>query len=461
MSSICDLLPREVIVGILSHFPAGSEEVVAVMRVCKEFFLCSEIELNSRGQDRKSINEKSCFNHNFCALDDLRTRWTDKLSVVDNCFNLSKGKRLRSYSERIIDDIPAVSKHLEKLLQNDIPLRCSLLISKGAIGASDTSPSFYEEVALLHRQLKILRLKTIHLQLTFMRLNDKSNEAQYQRYSLRALAILEAFNYKERLKKPPPHLRPIKNIDYDLRTEPFFIKCTHSERVPVEQTVVAAKKALSYYLKAQQKQKSSFWSSPITFVSEYLFPNKDADMHIEAYQRFSSQLLQTPLISEKFALAFAELAPFVKKIDLSRAHLASKDPKELEPFLDDQKDSPITVKEFLSNLCEVRYKQNNDSFLDLECLRFCYNMICEYKSIDKAKLYERVNPYKMQNRYSPYIKPVALQILLKAVASSPTCTQANFQTSLAKLQMVQQFLSENKFQLINGETSYKEYQKMI
>jgi hypothetical protein len=66
---------------------------------------------------------------------------------------------------------------------------------------------------------------------------------------------------------------------------------------------------------------------------------------------------------------------------------------------------------------------------------------------------------KRANAVNPYISLKALQTLLEAASSSPTCRKIAISASLAKLQVVRDFLSKHSYRIKKDGEHQKTYRR--
>lgn len=295
----------------------------------------------------------SQWNEHISVFDALRTDWNDKLDVIDGRLQLQKGKDYRKMGTPIVVQPTPLADQIEKLISNTAK-ECFESLKR----SRTDDHAFYEKVASFKRQCKCLCTSLSNLQYAFRAhdIGDKSNTERYsQLYTLAANFLKEVEEFKSILVKPPQSSRPIKHIDYDERTTLQSIKRNHPKRVPLSETVAAAKKALSF---AQPKVehplyikriiavwtglqlaipvffagiltllKIVFWNpvewlkygevrtqSPLRIVLEQT--QRPQSQHMRAYQRYTTQLLHCPQITPDVADAFEQLAPNAYVLDI-------------------------------------------------------------------------------------------------------------------------------------------------
>lgn len=259
---------------------------------------------------------------------DLRLHWNDKLEVVDNAFQLTKGQAEESNGTLFIHEPSNVIECLNSLINETA--RTHLIDLRKS--------NSYENLADFKRQFKCLNNLLSDLRHLFKDQFEPLYESSLQLFN-------EIVEYKQSLKKPLD--RPIKHITYNERTELSSIKAFHPKRVPINETVKAAQAALTlaepkidesleccvtpvfFCLSACSILKIFTWNplellykgqvttrAPIKWaVDDYIDSNK----HMQAVQKYSTQLLNCPLITEEIAMGFAKLAPYATTLDLKNA----------------------------------------------------------------------------------------------------------------------------------------------
>lgn len=258
-------------------------------------------------------------------LEAANTEWNDKLSVHGGRLQLQKGSSLRTPGTPVASDPSIVASHLKTLI-NYVAKDCFKFLKKSA----DGTPQFYERIADFKREVDCFAMKACDLAGTF--LNDANSRERFtQIYHAAYVLLNEVKAYKATLVKPPSDQRPRKHIHYDERTSLNSFRWHHSKRVPVKETVAAAKKALEL---ARGRGNWVFSSAP-----------QLTDRHMKAYQFFSRQVLHSPVITEEIAQAFEELAPHAELLDLSRTTLASQ---KLPSYT---KISPEVLQRLLGTTC--------------------------------------------------------------------------------------------------------------
>lgn len=439
-------------------------------------------------------------------LDDLRTHLNDKLNVAEGRLKLEKGVHTRIQKISLVKGPVALANHLEVLIK-ETGQECFLSLQQ----SKSNLPEYYEQVADFKRQVKCLTSKISDLQNTFGShdCNYKKTAQRYSElYNLANKLFGQVKEYKSSLSKPPSDQRPIKHIDYNERSTPESIRWKHPNRVPIAETVAAAKKALALTPKPRPLYmrclsviaggllaipalfgvglltalKIILWNpaewlirgeirtlSPVIIsdviisrlIEDAIWTPSIRQRHQMAFQNFTTQLLHRPQITEEVAEAFAQLAPHANLLDLKDAILASEDITELAPFLEEDKRPgaiPLTtyldLMERLSKKHNFKlktlhrvsnlYKRHNDILLTPKCGLKEGQSIENYLDEDFEGLKGDVIKPHCVN---PYITPKALETLFKAVSSSPTCREIALSDSLAELQPVRNFLTQHSYRL--------------
>ncbi len=256
---------------------------------------------------------------------DVRLNWNDKLELNDGTFQLTKGT---------VEELNGLS-----ILEPEIVYeQLNALITKTAhnhLTHLKTLENPYEDTSDFKREFKQLGTLLTDLKKPYIEL--LSEHAQF---------FNEIAEFKNTLEKPKD--RPWKSIEYNERTEIDSIKKTPSKRTPVSEIIKAATQALNL---AEPKIHASLeccvqpvfcclsllsclkvmcWNpceryrtgkietrSPLKFAIDGFM---DENRHIQAYQRFAAQLLNSETITEEAALGFAKLAPCANTLDLSNAN---------------------------------------------------------------------------------------------------------------------------------------------
>lgn len=439
----------------------------------------------------------------------LRTHLNDKLYVAEGRLKLEKGSRSRMDGVPISSDPSALVTHLEALIKNTAQ-ECFQSLQQ----SKSDRPEYYEQIADFKRQFKCLHSNIDKLQMTY-RSRDCDNKKYAERYNelyeQSSTFLKQVKEYKSSLPKPPQNQRPFKHIDYDERTYLDSIKWKYPMRVPVSETVAAAKKALSLvpkprplYMKCLSfigaslftaavigavfltALKIVLWNpieklirgevrtlSPYTIAAGIYYRMIEevigtTSNHQKAYQSFTTQLLHRPHITDEVVEAFVQLAPRADLLDLGMATLVSENISELAPYIvEDKRPGALPVATYLDALdrlckkknCELKtlhrlsflYERHNNRFLSLldpegklEEGRSIESIIEE----DFARLPgDVIEPHCV----NPYISPKALEKLLKAAFSSPTCREIELSDSLAELQPVRNLLAQHSYRFKEGK----------
>jgi len=429
------------------------------------------------------------------ALEPLRTDLDDRLSIVDGHLLLEKGTGDREWgftNTPITKDPSAVADYLESLITKT----AKELLSNLQASKNDT-PAYYEQVALLNRQSKRLYSRISSLQYSF---RFSFFETTYAKRYLNLCELADNFSrevntFKYTLRKPPLSERTTQHIDYNERT--WAIKYHYPKKVPLEETVAAAKKALTFAERIQTRPlltrtfliigsmvllapsmflsalKIILWDpfeliirgtvttrSPfnlaIKWLGEGLFSPRNP--HLKAYQLYCTQLLHCPIITDEVAKAFEQLAPQADVLDLGYAELFSfaRDLDELKPFIKEH-DLPGALSlakfiEFIKNSCD----EAPDRRIKLGVLanfylnyKICFEKMSEADVKENfKKVLGNVEKVIKPTCSLPWISPRALERLLNSAASSPTCTKIVLNDSIAELPVIQNFLKQHSYELV-------------
>ncbi len=428
-------------------------------------------------------------------FDALRTNLNDKLDVVNGRLKHKMGQNIRPDGSPISESPETVADYIDSLIDvtaNDV--------FESLKQINNNSPEFYEKVADFKRQFKCIYKRTSDLQFTF-RYHDLNNDRLAQRYSQvfhKASAFLQQIKqYKSNLAKPPLEERPRKHINYDNRTDFRSIKYSYPKRVPLDETIVAANKALEL---AQLKPQSIFREaisfiannillSPVVFLMAsltvikiviwnpfellikgkvsstsplrwFLDSAKVPSSHMKAYQSFTTQILHCPWITEEVAEGFKKLATHADLLDLESVVLVSRDMRELAPFIDEyKKPGSIPVADYLEKLTKIYDEKGLEPQGTLFDLKYRYKMYNRsYATATNSQKNELFNDdYFIKANFNakqeaphiahPFIDPKVLKSLLESASTSPTCSKIKISASLAKLQVVGDFLKKNSYNL--------------
>lgn len=441
------------------------------------------------------------WNKDIEVLGALRTGWNDRLSIVDGHLHLEKGGEDIKWGVTIIPvtkDPSAVADHLESFIKCTAKEHFSALQTS----KSDT-PAYYEQVAQLHRQSKCLSKRMSDLQYAFRSyLFNSTYERRYSHLFDLAHGFSEQVKtFKSTLTKPPLSERAARHIEYNERTEP--VQYFYPKRVPLGETVAAAKKALSLAGPNQPRSlltricivigvvvlafpsmvlsglKIIFWNpferlihgtvttrSPfcltVNLCEEGLF---GVNNHWRAYQNYCSQLLHCPVITDEVASAFEQLAPRAEVLDLQWAEVSSFSLDELKPFIEeDIRPGAISVDTFIEQLKNTIYMWPNLE-LSLRWLNAFYSnynrLYLEKRSEDDLNKFltralSTIDTAYQPHKTWPWMSPKVLQKLLDSAAASPTCHKIVLNDSVARLPHVKNFLSKHSYQLMKREAHHKD-----
>lgn len=341
------------------------------------------------------MNSSDIWKREIGQLHDIQLNWNDKLEVVDGALRLTKGPEEAFDGKLFIPEPIDVANHLNLLIQSTATLQLKNLKNQ---------TEHYEQIADFKREFKCLH----HLISNLRDIFKDDQEMKPHTLSLHENSsgfFSEIVEYKSSLKKPPLKDRPVKSIEYNERTELNAIKETYPKRVPINETIKAARTAFKLAepkaneleaccvkpifccLSTLSALKVLLWNpfewlykgqiatrTPFRYaIEDYM----DNNRHIQAFQKFTRQILNCELITSEVAFGFAKLAEAATTLDLKNA-----------------------------------------KFTD------------ESLSLDAAH---------------PQIDPDNLSILLEAASGSKLCNTIHLSKSLLEWDYVQEFLSKHTF----------------
>lgn len=308
------------------------------------------------------MNSSWISKHEIGQLYDLRLNWNDKLEVVDGALRLTKGHSEAADGKLFIPDLYDVTQHLDFLITNK---------ARAHMAHLKDQRDHYEDVADFKREVKGLN----HLISNLRHLFKDKFETLYEHSAKLFTDIVE---YKANLKKPLD--RPLKHITYNERTELSSIKGTHSKRVSIDETVKAAETAfkiaepklnesleccvepLFCCLSTFSLLKIVIWN-PIEWMCKGHVSTKtplkwaiddyiDRNKHMQAFQKYSTQILNCEIITNEVAMGFAKLAPFATTLDLKNATSAVES-NTSNPQIDSNSLSLLLEAASASKLCNT------------------------------------------------------------------------------------------------------------
>ena len=294
------------------------------------------------------MNSSDIWKREIGQLHDLRLNWNDKLEVVDGALLLTKGPEEAFNGKLSISEPLDLAEHLKFLINTT---------AASHLNSLKTQPEYYEQVADFKREFKCFNNLVSSLKLIFSpkhACNDTQIIECYSHlYELSSKLFSEIIDYKSSLKKPPLKDRPWKHIEYTERTELSSIKGTYPKRVPLSETIKAAQRALRLAeskvneleaccvkpllccLSTLSLLKVVLWNpleklyrgevttrTPLKYAIDDFM---DTNTHIRAFQKFSCQILNCPLITYEVAMGFAKLAPCATTLDLKNAKFANEE----------------------------------------------------------------------------------------------------------------------------------------
>lgn len=361
------------------------------------------------------------WNEGMSVFREMNFYFNDKLTLSEGKLHLEKGKNKREDGEVVAVDANAVANYLKAMIDP---------VAKGIFQQMESeksdTPAFYERVADFNRELKTFKVLVWHLEITYRGYQPEA-EKLYDTIYRSADKLQELVkSFKRKLNEPPVEQRPRLHADYHERTSIHFIREHHSKRVPLQETVAAAKKAL-LLAGVDASAKIDWLSEPeINYT------------HMMAFKKLATQLLHTPYITEEVAKAFAEVAEYADHLDLEEATLASLgDPSVLIPYITKKGDR--SVEEFL--------KQFNSMIVSLE---------------DVVRMYKTQSPQVLFGKPSKslhFITPAALQILLQASLDSSERSKITLSKDLSELESVKKFLKDNLYNVQDQNARKVEYMR--
>lgn len=414
---------------------------------------------------------------NIGILESVRTHLNDKLDSVNDGLRLQKGDH-PNRGTSIITKPWDVHRNIQALINHTGNQYFNFLQQ-----SANDSPEFFEKVADFHRECKVLTHCLNQFKDNFQRhSHDEKYAGVYERLFDQAFAFTnQVKEYKTHLKKPPLKTRPLRHIDYDERSNPLLLKPYYPKRVPLIETVQAAKKAFFF---AQQQHLSSnaalaislipstakalFWN-PFEYIARGEVRTKSSytskgdsntthHVHMNAYEGFAKQVLYCPLISEEVAEAFEQLAPHAKclHLGLKKYTLIAEDLAEFKFFIeDDKRAEAMTVADYL-DIAKVMLKEQIKRTFPLSAVEAAYTsfndsyLMTNDKTIafeDSHLLRHCKNSLSRPHKTTPFITVKALQRLLQSGYDSPTCQKIEISTSFEKCPYVQDFLLKHSYQL--------------
>jgi hypothetical protein len=426
-------------------------------------------------------------------LENVRIRWDDRLSLQNGQLDLVEGRHTRGYSSRItISDPTAVGDRIQELIKFGKTHFIELQ-------AQRDDKKFYEQITNFQRKIKQLSCRTSDLQYALRTLNPQYCQRYDELFDQAHNLEIEVKKLKDPVK-PPLSERPIKHIEYNARTELWSIACFHRKRVPLAETVAAAKQALALSkVKPPQPlyQKSIAavikgilftgaalltvvkiiilnpieWLlrgevrtiSPLRWMSEVLKPS---NTHTRAYQLYCEQLLRQPRITEDVVKAFHELSGeanclYLKEIQLT----ADQDLMELVPFINGK---TLPLNSYLDKLKSDTSGQGQDvQLLSRDDINRHYEIFSGLfkgrgESVETFLNKMAINKVKFlsPSKGEPFITRSGLEALLNSAFASPTCREIKLPRSLLQTSYVKNLLKQHSYRFKDGtqyDVTYRRY----
>lgn len=384
--------------------------------------------------------------HEIAVLNDFKADWDDKLLVVDDGrLYLEKGSVCGAL---FIKPSDVVVRQLDALIEISAK-ECFEFLK----GAKSDRAEFYEQVVVFKREVKCLHTRL-----------DQMKEALDQSLITRSSQLLEEVKeFKSTLTRPPLSQRPVKHFVYDERMNSNYIKKTHPKRVPLEDTVTAALKALSlvdpqaYALPAilGGTIKELIWNPfERTILGKVMsLPHENWTDHYMRFQArqecafrlFTNQLLCCPRITDQVVDAFAKLAHAVEHLDLHFVNLIAEDIVELAPYITPVAPGRITPLAFLKGVKRVcpNHAINLNHFLSVYSICESPNCPSEESSLDDY-LRNHLDLLKPRKARSFITEKVLLR-LLEIAAASKTCGRIYLNGPLENIPSVKELLAKEHF----------------
>jgi hypothetical protein len=431
-------------------------------------------------------------------LANLRTSWNDELDISSGRLELKIGNRKVSYPNILKQPIQ-IAEYLENLLKTSAE-ECfkNLQTSKNDL------PEFYEKVALFQKQVKILFSLSSTFEYQLRNSNTKKYAPSYLKIFDQSYSLFERVKkYKSELRKPSQEERPIKHFEYNERTQLSSIKYYHPKRVPLNETVAAAKKALSLSPSTSRSQRilktigkvillaipiialsiisvlklvlwdayasllcgKVFTSSPLLdFLDRFIIENTD---HWKAYQALCKQILRQSYITKDVVNAFKEVASHAETLDLLAIKLVTDDLMKFEDLIpEDERPGAIPVGIYLRSLksvCERKkinittlklilslYSSHNNTYLSSANYRG--------KSIDAfledriGGCYHLINIAYEKKDNRPLIDVEVFKELVDIGFALPHCRKIKLSNDLNQLTVIRESFKSYSFKLKKKET---------
>lgn len=299
----------------------------------------------------------------------LNTANNDRIEVKEGMLVLTKGTHDRAKGISITSNPKVLADYLERLIDQT---------ARSVFDGLQKNPS-YEEVTLFRKQIKILTKKILDLQISF-RSHDIGRKVQVQRYKQlfqKANALyIQAEELKKAINRPLLSDRPIVHYAYDVED---CIKYLHPKRVPVQETVAAAQKALKFSLKEPLVKKIArivlfslplmgasiihackliLWNpferlicgqlqteSPFDKLVRLAFPGNP---HFDQMLKLAHQLLRTPAITSDAVNGICAFAPYFTKLELKNVKIIENDIMAYAPLMKRK-----NIQEYLEALKKV------------------------------------------------------------------------------------------------------------
>lgn len=310
-------------------------------------------------------------------LADFRMFWNDELDISSGVLQLKMGNKQVTYPN-VLKKPTQIAEYLANLLGTSAEECFKTLQS-----SKNESPEFYEKIALFQKQVKTIYSQVSDLEYQLRNSKYKKHAKSYSKiFELSSSLLKRVKKYKSELRKPTLEERPAKHFEYNERTKLSSIKYYYPERVPLTETVAAAKKALSLAPSTSRGQrilktiakvilfaipiialsivsvlKIAFWDSYISlihgqevsstplldFFDAFILENTD---HWKAYQALCKQILRQPHITKEIVNAFKEVSSHAETLDLLAIRISVDDLTKLEGVIPNDTRPSIDVEVF-------------------------------------------------------------------------------------------------------------------
>lgn len=425
------------------------------------------------------MNPVAVWNDHINLMKGLNCSKNDRLDVVAGQLIHKKGDHARSKGIMVTSNPTALAEYLEQCIDQT---------ARPYFEQLKQNPS-YEEITLFRKQIKILRTKISDLEYIFRAndLNQKENAKRFSDLFEKASALYdETVKEKSELDRPPLRERPIVPYVYQ---EADRIKWHHPKRVPVQDTITAAKRALELSSKESLPKKIArvallaiplmvtswihlfkkiLWNpiekhiygglkteSPFDKLIRVAFPDNP---HLDQFWRLAGQLWHMPVITPEAVDAVCEFAPDFTDMDLFELSVVEEDVTAYAPYIRIEKPG-VTVEEYLNLLKRVCESQQ----IHRVSLKVVQNLIKVYQKVPRdesleAFLIRDAQRFSIENENKYYfvdapndanrhISLEGMNKILKAMVASPAFKTMILHKSFSKLPEVNQLMMDQGFKV--------------